>query len=134
MLRMLPYAWIPLLITGVPLLAGRIAAHIGSKRMYRLTLLTAVALALGAGVFLFGERVAGVTLATAVTTATVASCLLVLFPVGVFAELGYRFRSAIGLGVVWLLFALPLPFYGFIVLFVAGAELSCPGGPSTCFS
>jgi hypothetical protein len=122
--------WIPLLVTGVPLLAGWTAGRIGSKVMHRLTLLASLGLAIAAGALLFGERVAGVPLATAVAASVIPACLLVLLPVGVFVELGYRFHSLLALAAAWLLFALPLLYLGILVLLVASLDLSCAPGES----
>jgi hypothetical protein len=132
MLQGLPYVWIPLFFTGVPLAIGRLAGHLGSKRVHRAALLVVALLACGVGVLVFGDRVTGVTLATAIVASAAVAGLLVLLPAGVFIELGYRFRSAIALSVIWLLFALPLFYYGFIVLWIAGAALSCPPGAYEC--
>jgi hypothetical protein len=114
-----------LLVSAIPLAAGSYAARLTRRRAHLIALTGIAILSLAIAAETLSDRVGGRSFWEAILGATIAGIFGVAMPLTTYFELGYRVRSRAALACCWLLGALPLSVYLFVVSFIVVAQIRC---------
>jgi hypothetical protein len=114
-----------LLVSAIPIVAGICTARLARPRTHAIALAGIATLSLMIAAGTLAGHASDVSVSEALIGAMIAGVFGSAIPLTVYFELGYRVRSRVALACCWLISAVPLSFYVFIVLFIVVAQTRC---------